>query len=231
MHVAVTGARFDLRVNGVQMAPDTALRLSPGDELVLGERRCGARAYVAVRGGLDVPVVLGSRSAWPLLPRRGALQDGTRLSIGTRVVGPVGAGRFADASASCACCGCCPGRMPPRAPDVLAALCAGTYRVTPAASRMAYPLEGPAVPLVAPARPSSGTVTGALQILPSGLPVLLMAERQTTGGYPVAAIVITADLTHAAQLAPGDEVRFTPGTRADALRALWTADAPRRQQA
>ena len=76
-----------------------------------------------------------------------------------------------------------------------------------------------------PDRPSSGTVTGALQILPSGLPMLLMAERQTTGGYPVAAIVITADLGHAAQLAPGDEVRFAPVSRAEALRALLEQDA------
>jgi biotin-dependent carboxylase-like uncharacterized protein len=229
VHVAVTGARFDLRVNGVQVAPDTALRLSPGDELVLGERRWGARACVAVRGGLDVPVVLGSRSAWPLLPRRGALQDGTRLSIGTRVVGPVGAAS-SPTPAPAALLRVLPGPDAATAPDVLAVLCNGTYRVTSAASRMAYPLEGPAVPLVAPARPSSGTVTGALQILPSGLPVMLMAERQTTGGYPVAAIVITADLTHAAQLAPGDEVRFTPGTRAEALRELWTAEAPGRTQ-
>ena len=55
--------------------------------------------------------------------------------------------------------------------------------------------------------------------------MLLMAERQTTGGYPVAAVVIAADLTHAAQLAPGDPVRFTPVARADALRALLDQDA------
>jgi len=225
LHVAVTGARFDVRVNDVAMPPDTALRLLPGDELVLGERRCGARAYVAVRGGLDVPVVLGSRSAWPLLPRRGALQDGARVFVGTRVVGPVGTAG-SPTPAPVALLRVLPGPDAATAPGVLAALCDGTYRVTPAASRMAYPLEGPAVPLVVPGRPSSGTATGALQILPSGLPVLLMAERQTTGGYPVAAIVISADLTHAAQLAPGDEVRFTPTTRADALRALRTAEAP-----
>ena len=74
-------------------------------------------------------------------------------------------------------------------------------------------------------------MTGALQILPSGLPILLLAERQTTGGYPVAAIVISADLTHAAQLAPGDEVRFIQSTRGEALRALWEADARWKQEA
>ena len=141
----------------------------PGDELVLGERRRGARAYVAVRGGLDVPLVLGSRSAWPLLPRRGALQNGTRLPIGTRVVGPVGAAG-SPTPAPVALLRVLPGPDAAGAPDVLAALCDGTYRVTPAATRMAYPLEGPEVPLVVPGRPSSGTVTGALQILPWGCP-------------------------------------------------------------
>lgn len=224
VHVAVTGARFDLQVNGAEVPLDTALSLERGDELTLGTRRRGARAYVAVRGGLDVPVVLGSRSAWPLLPRRGALQDGARLPVGTRVVAPVHAGTW-PAPASPDVLRVVSGPEVQDAPEALAALCAGTYRVTSAASRMAYPLEGPAVPLVVPMRPSSGTVTGALQILPSGLPILLMAERQTTGGYPVAAVVITADLAHAAQLAPGDPVRFAPVGRADAVRALLAHDA------
>jgi allophanate hydrolase subunit 2 len=96
---------------------------------------------------------------------------------------------------------------------------------------MALPLDGAAVPLVMPARPSSGTVTGAVQILPSGLPMLLMAERQTTGGYPVIAIVITADVPQAAQLAPGDRLRFVAVTHADAVRALLEQDARTRHHA
>lgn len=229
IEVAVTGARFDLRVNGVAVPPDVAHTLAPGDELAFGERRTGARAYVAVRGGLDVPVVLGSRSAWPLLPRRGALQDGTRVPIGRRIIGPVRVGALPTPT-PVAVLRVVPGPEASLAPPGVTALCAGTYRVTPAASRMAYPLDGPRVPLVAPSRQSGGTVTGALQILPSGLPVLLMAERQTTGGYPVAAIVISADFTHAAQLAPGDQVRFSLSTRVEALRALVEADRRWRQE-
>ena len=83
--------------------------------------------------------------------------------------------------------------------------------------------------LLMPDRPSSGTVTGAIQVLPSGLPMLLMAERQTTGGYPVVAIVITADVGQAAQLAPGDDVRFALVSHADAVRALLEQDARARE--
>jgi biotin-dependent carboxylase-like uncharacterized protein len=224
LQVGLAGARFEVSVNGTDAPADSALTLSPGDVLALGARRNGARAYIAVRGGIDAPVVLGSRSAWPLLPRRGALNDGACVPVGTREIGPVRSGRWPSPLPR-ALLRVLPGPDGLTVPDVVASLCAGTYRLSSSASRMAYPLEGPAVPLSAPERSSSGTVTGALQILPCGLPMLLMAERQTTGGYPVAAIVIGADLTHAAQLAPGDTVRFRPSTRAEALRALHEADA------
>lgn len=219
MRVAVTGATFDLRVDGRPVDPGIVLALMPGQVLELGERRRGARAYVAVRGGIDTPVTLGSRSAWPLLPRRGALTDGTRLPVGTRSAAPVLAGTLPGARRSNVL-RVLAGPDLPASPRALAVLCAAAYRVTAAASRMAYPLEGPAVPLLTPGRASSGTVTGAVQILPSGLPVLLMAERPTTGGYPIAAVVITADAGHAAQLAPGDQLRFAPVDRDAAVRAL-----------
>lgn len=220
--VAVTGARVALTIDGAEAALDTALSLPDGATLVLGAARSGARAYVAVRGGLDVPLVLGSRSSWPLAARRGALVDGERLRVGTRTIGPPRPETW-------------PSPLPSRllrilrAPDaeaggdVLSALCRAPYRVSTAATRMAYPLDGPPVSLVVPDRSSSGTVTGAIQILPSGQPLLLMAERQTTGGYPIAAVVATADLSSAAQLAPGDEVRLVPCSRAEALQALMRA--------
>ena len=87
------------------------------------------------------------------------------------------------------------------------------------------------MPLLMPDRPSSGTVDGAIQVLPSGQPVLLMAERQTTGGYPVIAIVISADLGQAAQLAPADDVRFELVSHAVAVRALLEQDGRARERA
>jgi allophanate hydrolase subunit 2 len=67
---------------------------------------------------------------------------------------------------------------------------------------------------------SDGTTMGALQVPPDGQPILLMADRQTTGGYPKIAVVISADLLLAAQLAPGDTVAFAPCTVAQAQTAL-----------
>jgi biotin-dependent carboxylase-like uncharacterized protein len=229
LQVAVTGARFDLTINGVAQPLDSVLPLAAGDQLVLGHRRRGARAYVAVRGGLDTPVVLGSRSAWPWLPRRGALRDGDRLRVGTRAACPVRARPWPGPPSS-TILRVLPGPDVADAADGLAILCANPYRLLPSASRMAFPLDGPEVPMVVPERSSAGTVTGAIQILPSGLPVLLMAERQTTGGYPVAAVVIGPDLRHAAQLAPGDRVRFRVTTRLDAMRAWQEAEARWQQE-
>ncbi len=233
--LAVTGAPFAMNLLDPTGRPashlvmDTAFRLPAGATLMLGQRLGGARAYVGIRGGLDLPLVLGSRSAWPWLPRRGALRDGHVLHIADRAVSPV----MADAL---------PGmpltdllRVHPTADGlrdarVLDALCAlGGYRIAATASRMAYPLEdGPPVPLQAPDRASAGTVNGAIQILPTGLPILLMAERQTTGGYPIAAVVIGPDLWQAAQLPPGARVRFArcaAGEQPDALAHRGRPDA------
>ena len=76
---------------------------------------------------------------------------------------------------------------------------------------------------------SDATPLGVLQVPPSGQPMLLMADRQTTGGYPIAAVVITADLGHAAQLAPDDDVRFAPVGRIEAMRALLAQDGRRKE--
>ena len=68
------------------------------------------------------------------------------------------------------------------------------------------------------------TTTGTVQVLPDGTPILLMADRQTTGGYTQAAVVISADLALAGQLAPGDRLRFEPCTRPEAVRAMVAAE-------
>ena len=217
--VAVTGARFAVALNGAAVPQDVALTLAAGDELSLGTRLAGARACIAIRGGLELPLVLGSRSAWQVSPRRGALTNGAVLPIAARTIGEPLQGALLTPPFETTL------RVMP-APeasvnaDACAVLCAGTYVVASSASRMAYPLEGPAVPLVVPMRPSSGTVAGAIQIMPSGTPVMLMAECQTTGGYPVVGVVFDVDLTHAAQLAPGESFRFMLGTRAEAVEAL-----------
>jgi allophanate hydrolase subunit 2 len=102
-----------------------------------------------------------------------------------------------------------------------ATLVTSRYTISAQSNRMAYRLEGP--PL---AREPVGellsdfTPMGAIQVPPSGVPILLMADRGTTGGYPLIACVISADLSRAGQLAPGDWVEFTIASHRDAMRAL-----------
>lgn len=100
------------------------------------------------------------------------------------------------------------------------------FTVTPQSNRMGYRLEGPTLGHVGGADILSEAMPiGALQVPASGQPILLMAERQTTGGYATIANVITADLPVAGQLAPGDWIAFTPVTHADAIAALRAREA------
>jgi allophanate hydrolase subunit 2 len=106
-------------------------------------------------------------------------------------------------------------------PATLDLLCRTRYEITPDSNRMGYRLRG-ADPLPRDEREmvSEATCPGGLQVPPSGQPILLMADRQVTGGYPIIATVITADLPVVGQLAPGDWIEFDACTRADALAAL-----------
>jgi len=111
-------------------------------------------------------------------------------------------------------------------PAALDRLCRTRYEVTSESNRMGYRLRG-AEPLPREAGDmiSDATCAGGLQVPPSGQPILLLADRQVTGGYPIIATVITADLPVVGQLAPGDWIEFDTCTRADALAALARLDA------
>jgi antagonist of KipI len=96
-----------------------------------------------------------------------------------------------------------------------------SYVVTVNSNRMGYRLEGPALSYVGAGDIlSDATPLGSVQVPGSGQPILLMADRQTTGGYPKIATVISADMPLAGQLAPGDWIRFSPCTRGEAIDAL-----------
>ena len=100
-------------------------------------------------------------------------------------------------------------------------LFASRYTITPHSNRMGYRLEGPALAHAGAADIlSDATPIGTIQVPASGQPILLMADRQTTGGYPKIATVISADLPLAGQLAPGDWIEFHECTRAQAVDAL-----------
>jgi antagonist of KipI len=224
---AVSGARFELSVNGAPVSMNVAFTVPSGGRLRFGNRLAGARASLAVRGGFDVPLLFGSR-ATSLVSRMGPF-GGRALAAGD--VLPVGASS-PHAIAS--------GGLPITVPQGGAKLrvimgphdamftaaaremfLTSRFVITPLSNRMGYRLEGPAITHVDAADIlSDATPIGSLQVPASGQPILLMADRQTTGGYPKIATVVTADLPLAGQLAPGDWIEFAAVTRTSALAAL-----------
>ncbi len=223
---AITGADLAPTLDAVPMPMHETVAVRAGQVIGFGGRRAGARAYVAVDGGIDTPPVLGSR-ATHVLSRMGgvdgrALVRGDRLPIGAprgrarrRAAGPV----LPGGTAALRVLG---GPHAFRfASDQLDTFYRATFTLAPASNRMGYRLEGPSLAPAGGADMISQAVTmGAIQVPASGHGILLMADRQTTGGYPVIATVISADLPAAGQMAPGDTVRFVRSDAAAALAAL-----------
>jgi biotin-dependent carboxylase-like uncharacterized protein len=210
--VAVTGAPAPVTVDGRPAPFGAPLTLGPGAELALGLPAVGLRSYLAVRGGIDVPRVLGSRST-DTLSGLGPhpLAAGDRLAIGILR----GEEPFVDvapvrAPSSAPVLRVLPGpRRDWLDPTAWTALTTHQWTVTADSNRVGLRLAGPSL---ARARrdelPSEGLVHGAVQVPPDGAPVLFLADHPVTGGYPVLAVVTTADLPAAAQLRPGDTLTF-----------------------
>ncbi len=235
--LAIAGADLSPMINGQPVPNWTTFAVKGGDTLTFGPRRSGARAYVSMAGGLDVTPVLGSRSTH-VRSRTGGL-DGRALVDGDRLGGgrpPTNAHELVGCSVPE------PGRpvytssptlravLGPQSEhftsSALRTLVSGRYIVSPQSDRMGYRLEGP--PLTharAPDIISDATPFGAVQVPANQQPLLLMADRQTTGGYPKIAVVTSADLPLAAQLMPGDAIMFS---LVDCTQARLQA---RRQQA
>ncbi|MFD2027769.1 carboxyltransferase domain-containing protein [Promicromonospora aerolata] len=211
--------------------PGEPFALDDGDELRLTAPARGVRAYVAVRGGIDVPPVLGSR-ATDVLAGLGPdpLEPGDLLPVGvpdrgltaTSASGSTAPGDLADAPA--------PGGLPaagevtelrivlgPRDDWFDAAtierLTGQDWLVTPRSNRIGLRLEGEPLSRVPEQEgtelPSEGCVTGALQVPPSGQPVLFLADHPLTGGYPVVGAVVADHVPLAGQLPAGARIRFT----------------------
>jgi biotin-dependent carboxylase-like uncharacterized protein len=212
--VAVTGAPAPVLIDGRAGPFNAPLTLPPGAELSLGVPPVGLRSYLAVRGGFDVPKVLGSRST-DTLSGLGPppLRAGDVFPVGTLAadepVVDVAAVRPPTAGAVVRVL---PGpRRDWLQPSAWTALTSAEWAVSPDSDRVGLRLTGPRL---ARARedelPSEGLVPGALQVPPDGAPVLFLADHPVTGGYPVPAVVVTADLPAVAQLRPGDTLRFRP---------------------
>jgi antagonist of KipI len=232
--VAVTGALFDLFVDEVPVPHGRPVAVGAGAVLRFGARHRGARAYLAVSGGFDAPLVLGSRSTH--LPTATGGWQGRALRRDDYLpLGPARPpARRADSHTAPA-----PDEASPVVrvmagpdierfePDALEALVSAPYHVGVDSDRMGFRLEGPVLRHRTKADIlSEATPFGTLQVPGSGQPVLLMADRQTTGGYARLATVISADLGVAGQAAPGDVLRFVICDRAEALRALVRRERP-----
>jgi KipI family sensor histidine kinase inhibitor len=188
--------------------------LLDGEILTIGVPDAGFRSYVAVRGGVDVPAVLGSRStdtmsgigpkplaAGQLLPSGGAAESGVVGSPEIQPDYPSGGVTVLDVV---------PG---PRADwfdqAALDSLCAQDWTVKPESNRVGMRLQGTPLERSRTGElPSEGTVAGAIQMPPEGLPVLFLADHPITGGYPVIGVVVDHQLDLAAQVPIGGSIRF-----------------------
>jgi biotin-dependent carboxylase-like uncharacterized protein len=210
--VALTGGRVAARLDGRPVPMDVAVPVGAGQVLAVGSVTSGLRAYLAVRGGIDVRPVLGSRSTDTLAPvGPPRLEEGVRLPVGDladrdpfRQVAPT---RPVDPE---------PVLRTVRGPrddvfteQALRTLIGVAWTVTSDSDRTGVRLDGPALERRRKVElASEGMVEGSLQVPPDGHPILFLANHPTTGGYPVIAVAVDGDLPLAAQARPGTRLRF-----------------------
>lgn len=222
---AVAGAEFRLTLDGAPIETNRAVDAGAGAILKFGERVSGARAYLAVAGGIAVPQVLGSRSTHVLTGMGGhegrALKAGDTLSIGVRGKGRGAITRNETIGSGALFTGGVKLRMIPFDDRLAPQTTSRRFEVSPRSDRMGYRLEGsPIADAPKGEMISTAVPTGAIQVPPTGQPILLMNDRATTGGYAIAGTVITADLPLAGQLAPGDWIEFEECSMDAAVAAL-----------
>lgn len=230
--IAVTGADMSPTLNGAPCPIYRAVAVRAGDHLALGGAKSGCRAYIAFAGGLNVPLVMGSR-ATALQNKVGGYQ-GRKLSKGDRI-------GFLSADAVLAHPRCAP--VPaPAGKDAVVRVILGPqddmftaeglntflsepYTVSKDFDRMGCRLEGAQIAHNVDGNIiSDGMATGAIQVPTSGQPIIMLAERQTVGGYTKIATVISVDLPVVGQCKTGDVIRFKAVDIAEAHRLLREDD-------
>ncbi len=211
--IAVTGSDF-----GADLPMWQAVEIPAGGRVRFGQSRGGARAYLAVRGGLAVPKAMGSASVHVATGVGGRpLRAGDVLEIGEEVVRRPRVGWQAKPPAPHGAIHVTAG---PQAERFGAELYQAAYTVTEESNRMGLRLRGPAIPSPPGGMLTEGTALGAVQVPPDGQPIILFVEHQTTGGYPKPANVISADFRRLGQLRPRSELTFELVTMERALKLL-----------
>lgn len=227
--IALTGAPFRAaRAAGLAAGWNQTLVLAAGEILRLDEPESGYRCWLAVRGGIAVPAVMGSASTlvqagWGGFQGR-PLRVGDALPVG-RPAGGVHLMRTRPpATPADAPLRVVAGPQSAAFPDAgLAAFFGATFRVDPASDRRGLRLGGPPVAGGGADWPTQGVLPGAVQVPPDGQPIILGWDGPVTGGYPVIATVIAADLPRLAQVRPGDRLRFAT-VCVEAARAAATVN-------
>lgn len=231
--VAVTGADMPVALNGVEVPRWQAFTVKRGDVLKLGAAKGGVRGYLAVAGGVDTPPALGSRATYV----RGQLGGlaGRGLKKGDRVpLGPPHAARLGRVRAD---------RVPdysgePKIRVVLgpqddrftesgiAAFLDGPYEMLPQSDRMGARLRGPSIEHVRGHDiVSDGVPLGGIQVVGDRQPIVLLVDRQSTGGYTKIATVCSFDIGRVGQIKPGQRLRFRQVTVAEAHASLRARQA------
>jgi biotin-dependent carboxylase-like uncharacterized protein len=230
--IAVTGADMPVTVNGQEAPGWATIALEPGDVVKLGPARTGVRSYVGFAGGLDVPLVLGSRSTY-LRGRVGGLH-GRALRKGDEIAvfpsGPVRPRRVAreaipDYTGEATVRAVLGPQDDRFSANGLRALFEGRYEVLPQSDRMGSRLRGPRIEH---ARGhdiiSDGIALGSIQVPGDGQPIVLLVDRQSTGGYTKVATVCSSDIGRVGQARPGQSLRFQSVDVEAAHRLLRESD-------
>ena len=222
---AVTGARGELSLSARQVEPDTAVHARAGDVLELGPATHGLRFVVAVRGGVDATLELGSASVDVGAGLGEPLNDGDTLATGRAATGDIPAVDaltvWSPSDDEVGVHVVAGPRQDWFVPASVDAFYDTAWEVTAALNRVGLRLRSPegvvlerAAGRMTAELPSEPMVPGAIQVPPSGEPTVLLADGPVTGGYPVIAVVADADLDLFAQLRPGQTVRFRHARRA-----------------
>jgi biotin-dependent carboxylase-like uncharacterized protein len=239
---AVTGADADAALDGEALPPWWTATARAGQTLVLRPPRRGMRAYVALAGGVDAPVILGSRSTHLRSGFGG--HEGRALRAGD-VVRALPGGRTGGRALGLVP----PDEAIPQAPDAtdgralaIRVIRAGEYamfrpemqerfwctnwKISRHSDRGGYRLSGPSLQLPAPLELRSyGLIAGIIQVPPSGEPIIQLSDANTAGGYPKMAAVIDADLWRLAQAPLGGLIRFVEASQAEAIDAMARIEA------
>lgn len=220
--IALTGADLGAQLNGREFPMYESVKVKNGDLLEFAGLKSGCRAYLAVSGGFDVPVIMGSKSTYVRGKFGGfqgrPLQEGDEISVAIskqpmqkflgRKVPIEYRSQFSNQIDLRVVMG---PQEESFTQEGIRTFLNSTYQVTHEADRMGYRLDGPKIEhKKGPDIISDGIAFGSVQVPGHGLPIVMMADRQTTGGYTKIATVITPDLNKLAQAKPGDKVRFQP---------------------